>query len=375
MRAPPWKLTLLLLVASCAAPPPPVPAHPDTARYDDPRSWLCLPGRDDACAGDTAATELHADGTRTVERHPAAVDPKLDCFYLYPTVDLGLIPGNHDDFSDLAPMGTATLAQAARFRETCALYVPLYRQVTIGAYLHEDSLEPRLAFAFSDVEAAFREYLAKYNRGRPMVLVGHSQGAEMVVRLLQKFFDGDPAMRARLVLAMPIGGDVEVPKGKTVGGTFANIPACTKVDETACVVAYRSYEAGAPVVPGRSAPKAGDESVCVNPASLGDDLLRPFSRTYLWVGKRARRYVHGVEGVETPFVELSDFYAGRCVDGPNGFRYLAVSPVNAPNDTRVPPIDLDRMPFRKVLGLHLVDFQVPQGDLVELVAKRAAALH
>ena len=121
-------------------------------------------------------------------------------------------------------MSAVAASQAARFRETCAVYAPLYRQVTIGSYLHEDTLESRLAFAFSDVEAAFRAYLAKYNRGRPIVLIGHSQGADMVIRLLQRVFDGDPAIRARLVVAMPIGWDVEVAKGKTVGATFANIP-------------------------------------------------------------------------------------------------------------------------------------------------------
>src|SRR5271170_1799716 len=137
----------LALLGSCAAPPPAVPAVPETKRYDDPSAWLCLPGRDDACARDLSATVLHPDGTRTIERRAPAGDPKIDCFYVYPTVDLSLIPGNHDDFQDLTAMSAVAASQAARFRETCAVYAPLYRQVTIGSYFHEDTLESRLAFA------------------------------------------------------------------------------------------------------------------------------------------------------------------------------------------------------------------------------------
>ena len=369
------------LLASCAAPPPPVPATPDVKRYDDPRAWLCLPGRDDACARDLSATEIHPDGTRTAEPNPAAApDPKIDCFYVYPTVDFSLIPGTHDDFTDVTRMEAVVASQAARFRQACAVYAPFYRQVTIGSYLHEDTLEPRLAFAFSDVEAAFREYLAKYNRGRPIVLIGHSQGGDMVVRLLQRFFDGDPALRSRLVLGMPVGWNVEVPKGKTVGATFANIPVCTKVDETGCVIAYRSHEAGLVPAPGRSAPRAGNESVCVNPASIGKDgnadanARARFSRSYFSANPRLRRYIHS-DGVTTPFLELRDFYSGQCVDGPDGYRYLAISLVGAPGDTRENPVSYDRLPLHKQIGLHVLDLQLPQGDLVDLVARRAALLH
>ena len=362
------------LVASCAGPSPVVPARPDVARYEDPRAWLCLPGRDDACKGDLTATAIHADKSRTVERADIAREPTADCFYVYPTVDLSLTPGNHDDFHDLALMTAATVAQAARFQESCALYVPLYRQVTIGTYLRGgDQMRQRLAFAFSDVEAAFAEYLATYNRGRPIVLLGHSQGAEMVTRLVKRFFDADPAMRARLLVAMPIGGDVEVPKGKVVGATFANVPVCTKEDETGCVVAYRSYAAGEPLAPARRAPEPGNELACVNPADVETNALRPLSRAYFPLTERTRGHLRGVDGVRTPWVTFGDFYAGQCVDGPNGLRGLAVSLVNAPGEERENPIDFDQMPLKKQMGLHLIDFQLAQGDLLDMVERRVIA--
>ena len=57
-----------------------------------------------------------------------------------------------------------------------------------------------------------------------------------------------------------------------------------------------------------------------------------------------------------------------CGDGPSAAaaHYLAVSLVKAPNDVRVSPIDLAKAPFKKQLGLHLLDYQLPQRDLPEV---------
>ncbi len=373
--------------ASCAQPPAPRSAEPppglrspftgfESARYKDPAAWLCLPGRSDACSADLDATELLPEGARVVVRDtPAPGAEKVDCFYVYPTVDLSLGAANHTSFSDLDPMTRTTVAQAARFRSACRVYVPLYRQVTIGTYLRSpEARDAYLAVAASDVVAAFVHYMANFNGGRKIVLVGHSQGAEMVKRLLQRFFDDDPLLRERLLLALPIGGDVEVAQGETTGGSLRHVPACSRPGETGCVVAYRSYVAGYDVDPGRNAPEAGHETVCVNPATLDAAAPRPFSRAFIpvWGGNRDR--LRGVGGVTTPFVMLRDFYSGDCVAGRGGFRYLAVSTSAVAGDRRESPVDLSSRLLRGTLGLHILDLQFAQGDLVDLVARRAAAL-
>ena len=375
--------------AGCSHPPP--PAHPappaqltsavsgfESAHYADPSSWLCLPGRQDACAGNLDATEIAADGSRVVVRDkPAPGAEKVDCFYVYPTVDLHLGAANHEDFDDLQPMTFATVAQAARFRATCSLYVPLYRQVTIGTYLRRAEVKKRYTdVAFSDVAAAFLHYMARYNRGHRIVLLGHSQGGEMVSLLLKRFFDRDPAMRERLLLALPIGYALEVAAGKTTGGTFANVPICTQVGETGCVVGYRSFLAGTTHEPYLSAPSAGHESVCVNPAALAHRGRETLSRAFFPAARRglASLFLRGVDDVTSPFVLLRDFYSARCVAGADGYRYLAVSETPRPGDQRQSPLDLSSSLFRTDLGLHLLDYQLAQGDLVDLVAERAAAL-
>jgi hypothetical protein len=346
-----------------------------SARYGDDRWWLCRPDLpSDACRADLTATEIHPDGSRTVIPYAPAADPKVDCFYVYPTVDMGVFPGNHTDFADTGPMARTTVAQAARFGEVCRLFVPLYRQVTIGTYVFgEEQREARLAVAFSDVADAFLQYMARYNHGRKVALVGHSQGAEMVVRLVQTYFDGDPAMRERLLVAMPIGGNVEVAKGRLVGGSFQTVPMCTRPEETGCVVAFRSYRPGSGAPPSRWLPAAGRESLCVNPADPAGNAYRWFSRTYLPSGGDAARYVRGIGGVQTPWVLFRDLFAGRCVEGAGGDRHLEVWYAPAANDRRESPLDLGAAVFGTSLGLHILDFQFPQGDLIDLVARKAAA--
>jgi hypothetical protein len=382
-------LAALALLSCAHAPLRPAPGPPqdlkspftgfESAHYKDPSTWLCLPGRLDACGADLDATELHADGTRvTVRDTPAPGADKVDCFYVYPTVDLSLAPANHDSFSDLSPMTHATVAQAARFRNVCSLYVPLYRQVTIGTYLRgggaPSAREPYMAVAESDVVDAFLHYMGQWNAGHKIVLIGHSQGAEMTTRLLKRLFDNDPVMRDRLLLAMPIGGAVEVPKGRTVGGSFAHIPVCAQALETSCIVAYRSYAAGGQVRAGLSTPAPGNETVCVNPAELAKGGPRLFTRAFIPAGPGVRQFLHGIDNVATPFVLLRDFYEGHCIEGDAGYRYLVVAPAPTLEDKRVSPIDFGDRRLHGVLGLHILDFQFPQGDLLDLVAQRAARL-
>jgi hypothetical protein len=383
-------LVLLLAVAAllstaCAAIPPPtvLPAglhSPYTGyqspTYSAPSMWVCRPDLpSDHCRVDLSATELRADGSRAVAAHVPAAAPAVDCFYVYPTVDLGLLPDNHTDFTDVEPMATATAIQAARLSEVCAVYAPLYRQITIGAYLGSaEAREARLAVAFSDVADAFLHYLGQHNHGRKVALVGHSQGAEMVVRLLQRFVDDDPALRERLLVAMPIGGQVEVPRGRFTGGTFNHLPVCSRPDEPGCVIAYRSHRAGTDVTPGRWAPAPGNVSVCVNPASVDRNERTLLSRAYLPTSARGRAHLDGVEGVTTPFVMLRDYYAAECVEGADGYRFLAISSAPGAGDGRQSPVDLGSFALNTAMGLHVLDLQFPQGDLIAAVARRAAAL-
>ena len=347
-----------------------------SAKYRDEAMWLCRPDRpDDACKADLSATEIKPDDSLVVEPHRPARDPEVDCFYVYPTVDSGFFPRNHASFEDTSPMRRVALVQAARFNEVCSVYAPLYRQVSIGTYFApRDRRERMLDVAFSDVEDAFLHYLGQYNHGRKIVLVGHSQGGDMVVRLVQRLFDHDPALRERLLVAMAIGADVEVPRGRLVGGTFENVPLCQRADETGCVVAFRTHREGQDLESLPFKLPEGREAACVNPAATVKDDREPLARSYFPADKESEKEVDAVvRDLGTPYVMFRDFYTAQCEDGPNGYRYLAIDQAHEPGDARTAPFDLKHKRLNTVMGTHFLDMLFTQGDLIDLVARKTAA--
>jgi hypothetical protein len=374
-----------LLELGCAVPPrspePPRDLKPpftgySSERYSQARWWLCIPDRPDACSGNLSATELRTDGTKVeVQDVPAPGADQVDCFYVYPTVDIRPWPASHENFSDLTHITYATIQQAARFRSVCNLYVPLYRQTTIGTYIVGKSVrEPYREVAVSDVVDAFLQYMGQWNRGHKIVLLGHSQGGEMTVALLKRFFDHDASMRERLLLAMPIGWPIDVPPGKTTGGTFDTLPICTQTGEVGCVVAFRSYDAHRKARVGHAKPQDGMQSACVEPSTLAHGtpvMARSLFGVPGWYGMPPLLFdPEDVGEIRTPFIMVRGVYEGHCVDGEDGFRYLAVSVVPG----RKSPVDLDRWWLHGELGYHVLDFQFAAGDLQDLVAERAKAL-
>ena len=82
------------------------------------------------------------------------------------------------------------------------VFAPRYRQASLYSLttLREDAREAR-QFAYRDVRAAFRHYLAHDNGGRPFFIVGVEQGGTLALRLLSEEFANDPRLESRLVAA------------------------------------------------------------------------------------------------------------------------------------------------------------------------------
>ena len=336
--------------------------------YADDAHWLCRPDlTDDVCDEDLTATEVAPDGTLTEVPFVPAAEAPVDCFYVYPTLDYSAEPGNHP-FEVPNPLEAITTQfQAARFGSLCNLYVPRYRQATIGSYPRDGDagdLYDIEAFqvAYADVLDAFQTYLATYNDGRPFVLLGHSQGTHHLIRLLQEEFDDDPALRAGLVSALLVGptGRLRVPEGEVVGGTFENIPLCESADQTGCAVGFDSYAATEPpdfVDPADD----GTVRACVNPTQLvdGDDRLE------------AGYFGVSVPGVETPTEVIPDHYTAECTATDGGQVYLSIAAAPAPGDTR--EIDHIAPTAANADSLHTADYNFSLGDLLLLVASQATA--
>ena len=239
---------------------------------------------------------VSADGTSTTESSSPATDPPIDCFYIYPTVSRQTTT-NADLTVD--PEETAVaIHQASRFSQVCKVYAPMYRQMTLtgirailSGALPADETAVAAVTAYGDVLSAWQDYLAHYNNGRGVVLIGHSQGTLMLTHLVATEIDPNPDARELLVSALLIGGNVTVARGKDVGGVFQNIPACRSAGQTGCVVAYSTFLEPPPAdaafgrvdVGVRGIDPLGEdvEVLCVNPASIsgGTGPLKPYFST------------------------------------------------------------------------------------------------
>ncbi len=340
--------------------------------------WLCRPGMvDDPCTASLTTTVVRAGGTTTVQRTRPAANPPIDCFYVYPTVSA---QPTVNATLRIDPAETAVArAQASRFSPDCRVYAPMYRQITLQALAHPTEVtRSALRLAYAGVLAAWRDYLAHDNRGRGVVVIGHSQGAAMLIQLLRSQVDPYPAVRRRLVSAIVLGGNVTVPIGKTVGGSFQHIPACRAVRQVGCVVAYSSFDQMPPADslfgrPGTgvsslsgSTATAGLQVLCVNPADPGGaGALRPYfpsASAASGLGTQAA----GAPSASTPWVAYPGLYTARC-EYEDGASWLQVTA--GPADGR--PVVTESL--GPTWGLHLVDVNIALGNLVAMVHGQAVA--
>jgi hypothetical protein len=336
--------------------------------------WLCRPGlADDPCAGNLDATSVAADGSTVLRAARPAPSPRFDCFYVYPTVSL-----QHTDNANLRVQpaeAAAAVAQAARFSQVCDVWAPMYRQRTEESLLEGLGKDPTAdAIAYASVLSGWKDYLAHFNDGRPVIFIGHSQGAAMLIRLLSSQVDPDPSVRKHLVSAIILGGNVQVPTGKDVGGSFQNIPACLSAGQTGCVIAYSSFPQEPPSNsdfgrPGQGVSlqsgqtqSTGVQVLCTNPANLagGSGALDPYFPTPGTTGAST--------DVTTPWVEYPDLYTAQCQSS-GGATWLQIDDIAGSSDRRPQVTEI----LGPQWGFHLEDVNLALGNLVQIVSEEEAA--
>jgi hypothetical protein len=379
-------LTLILGLAlggAAAAQDQPKPAAQPKNDYGDGKNWLCRPGRQDACAVDLTTTVVAANGKLTRETWTSNPNSPIDCFYVYPTVSNDPTPN-----SDMEP-GPEELSviksQFARFGSQCRAYAPLYRQITLTALRAGIAGKPMAidrALAYNDVVDAWKYYLEHDNKGRGVVLIGHSQGSGVLTQLIRNEIDGKPA-QSRLVSALLLGTNLPVPRGKDVGGAFQRIPLCHSVNQTGCVITYASFRATAPP-PANSrfgrVPGENMVSSCTNPAALGGGSGELHS--YLSSGGRGngaslepKPWVTPAQAINTPFVSVPGMLTAECVSNDRG-TYLAITVHGDPGGARTQDIVGDVVVNGQVLadwGLHLIDVNLAMGNLIDIVGQQSKA--
>jgi hypothetical protein len=319
-----------------------------------------------------------------LSRDAFAPDPQaaIDCFYVYPTVSRDETPNS--DTTPGAEELEVVRQQLARFGSVCRLYAPMYRQVTLPALrqmLAGEQPATNREMAYADVKAAWERYLASDNGGRGVVLIGHSQGAGILTRLIAAEIDGKP-VQDRLVSALLIGTNLAVADPHEGGGSFRDIKLCGSASDTRCAISYVSFRASAPP-PANSlfgkADEQGMQAACVNPAELdgsGGELKAtlPAVSTQESMAQPLPWTTDGA-AIDTPFVMLPGMLSARCVNQ-GGFNYLAVTIAADPSDKRTDQIVGDVVTDGEVQpgwGLHLIDMNLALGNLVEIVKRQGEA--
>ena len=363
---------LIAIFAALAAVALAIALLPAAASAGSKTVWLCKPGKSHNPCEPGLNTTLVTHAAKPVKQKAVTADKprKIDCFYVYPTVS--------DQQTDNANLHidpeerSIALYQAARYSQHCRVFAPMYRQVTLKGIC--GTVTPHMAqVAYNSALQAWRTYMAKYNDGRGVVLIGHSQGTFVLRQLITEEIDPNPQLRSQLVSAILLGGNVTVKQGKAVGGDFQNVPACRSDMQLHCVMAFSTFNATPPAdaLFGRTT-MPGDQILCTNPAALAggsanlDTVLpsKPFAPgTSIGAATRLVGFPE-IKGVSTPFVEAQGAYSARC-SGADGANVLRLN--DGQNAAHLRPVPDANW------GLHLVDANIALGNLVKVVHQEETA--
>jgi hypothetical protein len=347
----------------------------------------------DPCNFSLAATAITAKGTSTSAVWPRSTEAsKFDCFYVHPT----------DSLSKSANTGTrltkteigVAIEQAAPFSKVCHVWAPSYRSQTWtsvekGLAGDESVMRSTFTIAYNSVLSAWQSFLARSD-GKPIVLIGDSQGSAILIHLISAELDYQPSVLHRLLVAIIVGGNLQVPSGKTVGATFTKVPLCTTDSETQCAIAFSSYPSeppansifsrpgqGVSLQSGQTA-KEGQQVACVNPATLvgGTGDLDPYVLAATQIGPSAGLNSALKQVVTTPWVTYPKLYSANCISR-GGATWLQVT--SLAGTSRVRPVVTDNVVGNygggtgPAWGYHSFEVGLTLGNLLRDVVNEEAA--
>ncbi len=168
----------------------------------------------------------------------------VDVFYLYPTCWQKVQPTDPnictiDNPSMLAGALPAYERQATAFETFANVFAPYYRQADANYTLDLPAEEREVVIGgipTSDAVAAFSYYIQHYNKGRPFILAGHSQGSNVLIHLLSGYMKDNPEVYKRMIAAYIIGYPV------TAGYLAANphLKFAEGPDDTGVIISYNT---------------------------------------------------------------------------------------------------------------------------------------
>lgn len=244
---------------------------PDT--YRNRTMWLARP-------------DMHSSPAQwTPPGQGPAINPKVAVFYIHPTSYLDRSRWNAP-LDDKTANDRALLflrGQATAFNGTGAVWAPRYRQATFGSFLTTQADANRaLDLAYRDITASFDEFLREIGPDFPIILVGHSQGALHLARLLKEKVAGTPTAR-RIIAAYVVGW----PISRTTDLPLMGLPECSRADQAGCILSWQSFAEPADTtlitdtfdatIGFNGQPRRATPMICTNPLTSTPDATAPAS--------------------------------------------------------------------------------------------------
>lgn len=317
------------------------------------------------------------------------INTGVDVFFVHPTILTANIevPMNVplSEQPEFNITGT-TFFQAGLLAKYGRMFAPRYRQSSGVTYFEPTPLDVQaevIATSYSDIKAAFQEYLDNYNNGNKIILAGHSQGSFLLSMLLRDVFDDDPSLRSQLVTAA-LGGikSVYAIQNDFSGGWWDNIPLCQTQDECGCIHSWVSFKEDQEI------PFTNTRSPFFNPllveaglvgrvANLDTDWFLHDESFYSEVGQPLRYYV-----APNAFYDLADGYDFIAFDHMYTAKYVREDPIIASlqigferelDDER--PNDLLAEEFTANFdwwGYHVKDYHIYIWALMEQIDQKLA---
>lgn len=340
-------------IALAQTPPPPFDSQTPAPApyYAQDSAWAALPGV-------PGPAQTVPQG-----RKPIANMQGVDVFYVHPTTYRTPDRWNADPADTVVNAWTdasVIARQAAVFNACCNVFAPRYRQASFLAtrdrFMEGDGGKA-YALAYSDVLAAFDQWQASRNQGRPFILAGHSQGGEMLMRLLADRIDGTP-LQKRMVAAYAIGIDFSV---GYFGTRYRTLKPCDIALRTGCVLAWNAVtpQADLKMLGGFAGERFvhlqgredGREPLCINPLTF--DMARPTAKR-----SASKGAVPGEPGEGPVAAPVAGKVAAHCDSG-----FLVVD--------ADPALELKALPGG---SLHYHEYGLFYADIQANVARRIKAM-
>ena len=209
--------------SASSATSPSTSQNPD---YSESANWLALPSS-------TAARK------------------KVDVFYLSDTT----YQKPNANSPNIGPINDPAMQKGAKsafsrtataFDTVADIYAPYNRQVDAmykKSLLIAEQNKLEDGIPTSDAMSAFDYYIKHYNKGRPYILAGHSQGSNLLANILSEYMKKNPKVYKRMVAAYVIGYSI-TPEYLAQN---PNLKLADGPSDTGVIV---SYNTEAPVVDG-----------------------------------------------------------------------------------------------------------------------------